>query len=370
MRRTLGSNDQIVSKPIFKDKILKSSFEELQQETQTNTSYFTPRIIDWLFAWTTRNNDAEITTASAATIAFLAFPNEQIPHLRDRIFQDASVVKCIIRVACENKLSLAEHIEKDELDVIEKIGSGSGGEIFTCIYKDRTVAVKFFKKQGFWFGEAKEFYYEATIISLFGSFKHFIVSFGVNFARGFIVMPLADNKSLDVVLQSGVSKDWSLQEKLRIITQIAGAVRTLHRYGIMHRDLKPANILLDEDFNCYLADFGISKSPTNRKRSQTMNVGTSMYMAPEVVEGDGMYSEQIDVYSFGIIVWQIITDCVTPYLDQGIHLYDIASFVTSGARLEIPEDCPPKLSKLISRCWHSNPKKRPSFQQILQTLRS
>ena len=216
------------------------------------------------------------------------------------------------------------------------------------------------------------FYMKQQLLVYLVLFKNFIVCHGVNISKGFIVMPIAENKSLDCMLSEEILSNWNWNEKLSIVTQIVCAMRTLHRYGIMHRDLKPANILLDVDFNCYLADFGIARSPVsqngNRKRSMTMNVGTNIYMAPEVLQGDGSYSEQIDVFSFGVILWQIACNCAFPYVDQGIPFTSIPTFVTSGSRLEIPDDIPVEIANLISSCWAQNPKKRPTFSQIYRTL--
>ena len=362
-------DDELITKPILKRILKSSTLDDVAQLASQNTTHFTIDAIDWLCNWASNSKDDQLAETSAATLAHLAFPVEKIPQLRDKIFQN-SLIKIIIRVAVENSICLAHHIEKDEFEIQERIAGGSGGQIYSAIYDRQNVVVKFFKKNGCWYSSEKEFFYESTIISLFGSFKNFISCHGVNFKEAFIVMPLASNLSLDDMLTNGALKQWNWKQKITMITQIASSMRTLHRYGIIHRDLKSANILVDEAYNCYLADFGISISHKgNRKRSMTMNVGTSMYMAPEVIEGDGQYCEQIDVFSFSVLVWQIVSNCSAPYLDQGMSLNEIPSFVCSGSRLEIPKDCPNFLAAMITKCWHNNPKKRPSFKQILYTLR-
>mmetsp|Transcript_10069 Transcript_10069/g.15921 ORF Transcript_10069/g.15921 Transcript_10069/m.15921 type:complete len:420 (+) Transcript_10069:63-1322(+) len=370
--RHFTTSDQLVSKPILKKLLTKSSLEEIYQITTQSIDLFSPTAIDWLINWSSRDFDNHVTQTSITALSFLAFPQEKIPKLRDRIFE-SSLINKIIRVGSQNKLPLSYHISLESLNIKEKLGSGAGGEVFRAKFQQKDVAVKFFKKHGCWFSCEKEFYYEATVMSLFGSFKNFMFCFGVNLQEGFIVMPMAANGSLETALQDNKIDKFDWAQKIKILSQISRSMRTLHRYGIMHRDLKPANVLVDENFNCFLADFGLSRSPVHRgvrtrSRAMTMNVGTSMFMAPELIDGNGLYSEQIDVFSFGVLMWQLVSDCAIPYLDQGIGLRDIPNFIKSGARLDIPDDCPDLLADLIEKCWHKNPKKRPSFQTIYSSL--
>ena len=79
----------------------------------------------------------------------------------------------------------------------------------------------------------------------------------------------------------------------------------LHHNHIIHRDLKPGNILLDEQLNPHIIDFGLSKIyQKDHSQSQTQSYGTSIYMAPEVIRGDP-YNGKADVYSFSILMFEI-----------------------------------------------------------------
>ena len=359
-----------VTKDLLKNFLGKCSPQEIKDSLTSllKTEYLSPTTIDWVITWSDKNSDS-LGLACITAVGCLCFPDEKIPGLKDILFLNVSLVKSILFVLMEHKIQLSREIQMDEIIIEDKIGSGAGGFVFHAKYKNKDVALKRFKLEGEWLSDEKEFYYEAAFITIFGSFKNFIHCFGMNYQEGFIVMPLA-NKTLEDLINDGNLNNHGWTNCYRIAYQIAEAMCTLHRYGIVHRDLKPANILLDQQYNCYLSDFGVSNvtkeftGNSSRKRYMTMNVGTNVFMAPEVADGDGFYKDEVDVFSYAVILWQLVTECTHPYIDQGLKLFEIPEFIASGKRLEIPPDCPQPLSKLISKCWHSNPKKRPSFKQI------
>lgn len=133
---------------------------------------------------------------------------------------------------------------------------------------------------------------------------------------------------------------------------------------VLHRDLKSANLLLDDSYAAKVCDFGLSRLKA-QERSMTGNCGTVQWMAPEVLANQ-RYAEPADVYSFGIILWEMLTgEC--PY--EGMSAIQCALAVLNGVhRPEIPPWCPPALSALIRACWEQNPERRPSFAQIIMAL--
>lgn len=89
-------------------------------------------------------------------------------------------------------------------------------------------------------------------------------------------------------------------------------------------------------------------------------------MAPEVMkQGDGQYTAAADVFSFSISLWQAWTR-QEPY-NHMEQEWEIASFVASGQRLDLPEDMPAELAELVGRCWAHNPADRPVFEEIGMT---
>ncbi len=133
---------------------------------------------------------------------------------------------------------------------------------------------------------------------------------------------------------------------------------------VLHRDLKSANILLDESYTAKLADFGLSRLKAVRS-GMTGNCGTVQWMAPEVLCSED-YAEPADVYSFGIILWEMLTqEC--PY--EGMTPIQCAlAVLNQNYRPEIPAWCPQSFRALIKDCVERDPKTRPTFPQILQVL--
>ena len=99
---------------------------------------------------------------------------------------------------------------------------------------------------------------------------------------------------------------WELPRAAHLIEQIASALATAHRNGIIHRDLSPANILLDEDNNAFLADFGIAKDIVEDHTKDERLYGSPAYMAPEQIKSEEI-SARTDIYSLGIVVYQLLT---------------------------------------------------------------
>lgn len=133
---------------------------------------------------------------------------------------------------------------------------------------------------------------------------------------------------------------------------------------VLHRDLKSANILLDDSYTAKVCDFGLSRLKA-QERSMTGNCGTVQWMAPEVL-ANMSYNEKADVYSYGIIVWELLSrEC--PY--DGMSAIQCALAVLNrDKRPEIPKWCPPSLHALIKSCTKKDPNHRPSFVQILRAL--
>lgn len=102
----------------------------------------------------------------------------------------------------------------------------------------------------------------------------------------------------------------------KILENIANALAMAHRYGVVHRDIKPENILLDENDNAYLADFGIAQILASRKEDDDMaGMGSPAYAAPEQLSG-GITSPQTDIYSLGVVLFELLAGA-HPFPDLG-----------------------------------------------------
>eukprot|EP00004_Rigifila_ramosa_P017362 TRINITY_DN4218_c0_g1_i2.p1 TRINITY_DN4218_c0_g1~~TRINITY_DN4218_c0_g1_i2.p1 ORF type:complete len:477 (+),score=105.55 TRINITY_DN4218_c0_g1_i2:34-1431(+) len=164
----------------------------------------------------------------------------------------------------------------------------------------------------------------------------------------------------------------STEDRRKWIQQIATAVHYLHNHPthqILHRDIKSDNVLLDEQENAKLADFGISalKSKQASVLQTHTAAGTPVYMAVEVLQGKP-YSFQADIFSFGILMAEILTRqrpyAEDPSFPEG-NLAAEAAYVVAGNRPCLPRDTPRALRKLVELCWDADPAKRPTAAQLV-----
>ncbi|KAI9199777.1 kinase-like domain-containing protein [Polychytrium aggregatum] len=171
----------------------------------------------------------------------------------------------------------------------------------------------------------------------------------------------------------------SLDEKFRLLYQVASGMAYLHSRRIIHGDLKAANILLDSGFNAVLSDFGLSRTKhtsasLDRNRSSDLNGGTDGYMAPEMLDDDDPSGTTMktDVYAFAITMHEVLNDAKPVWVTndgQPMRPITIALQTCSGKRPKRVSGVPTDIWALIERCWAHHPIDRLEFPEILSTLR-
>eukprot|EP00597_Dinobryon_sp_UTEXLB2267_P017141 CAMPEP_0201112506 /NCGR_PEP_ID=MMETSP0812-20130820/77296_1 /ASSEMBLY_ACC=CAM_ASM_000668 /TAXON_ID=98059 /ORGANISM="Dinobryon sp., Strain UTEXLB2267" /LENGTH=588 /DNA_ID=CAMNT_0047375877 /DNA_START=674 /DNA_END=2440 /DNA_ORIENTATION=+ len=166
-----------------------------------------------------------------------------------------------------------------------------------------------------------------------------------------------------------------LDRCLIMARDIATALKYLHEdccegATIIHRDLKPENIGFTSDMQLKLFDFGLmtcvkKRSHASEVYEMTGNTGSLRYMAPEVALKRA-YNEKVDVHSFGMILWEMLTGKL-PY--KGVSKAEFMSTVVgSGYRPKIPKDLPVAVASLLKACWEVDAMQRPSSAEIIAVL--
>lgn len=185
-----------------------------------------------------------------------------------------------------------------------------------------------------------------------------------------IIMEYAERGSLLNILENvkkGSAPD-GYDNTIRqiILIGISYGMMLLSRKKIVHRDIKPDNIILDRDFYPKITDFGLAKK-LDLNITNTA-VGTPLYMSPEVID-EKDYSEKSDVYAFGILMYQIVTD-EEPFSELGkkITSFQLQKKVIEGERPKFHFPIKPFLKNLIEKCWSDNPSNRPTFKEIYYKL--
>src|SRR5262249_47620177 len=119
----------------------------------------------------------------------------------------------------------------------------------------------------------------------------------------YLVMRWLRGGSLQRALERG---PWNLEPAARLLSQVADALAYAHRQGVVHRDVKPANVLLDEDGNAYLADFGIAALPLDSENPGRLITASPAYVTPEEVAGNPL-TPQSDIYGLGLLTFELLT---------------------------------------------------------------
>lgn len=253
------------------------------------------------------------------------------------------------------------------------LGQGTYGEVHRGYWKGRKVAVKKIfpgttKSQRI--EVVSDFDREITILSKLDNKCSRICSFlgYVNEANQplCLVFELCEGSVstlLKMVRQKYAQVSWRVC--LGILHDAAEACAFLHSQGVIHRDLKGENLLLESNFRCKLTDFGLSRELVGTKRQVMTVCGTPCWVAPEIFRNDP-YDEKVDVYSFAILIWEIMASR-KPYADNdGLDL--TVQVGRKGLRPARLQNVPEELHQLMTQCWQEEPSKRPDFQYVMRAL--
>ncbi|KAJ0761553.1 putative protein kinase TKL-Pl-6 family [Helianthus annuus] len=271
-------------------------------------------------------------------------------------------------------------IKNAELEELRELGSGTYGTVYHGRWRGSDVAIKRIKKSCFSGRSSEEerltndFWREARILSNLHH-PNVVAFYGVvpDAAGGTLatVTEFMANGSLRNVL---IKKDRSLdrRRKLLIAMDAAFGMEYLHSKNIVHFDLKCDNLLVNmrdpQRPVCKVGDFGLSRIKRNTLVSGGVR-GTLPWMAPELLNGSTTrVSEKVDVFSFGITLWEILTS-EEPYANMHCGAI-IGGIVKDTLRPIIPDRCEPEWKKLMEQCWSTDPTNRPSFTEITNRLRA
>ncbi|XP_014328978.1 fibroblast growth factor receptor 1-A-like [Xiphophorus maculatus] len=158
-----------------------------------------------------------------------------------------------------------------------------------------------------------------------------------------------------------------IRELVSAAYQVARGMSYLASKKCIHRDLAARNVLVTEDNVMKIADFGLARDihHIDYYKKTTNGRLPVKWMAPEALF-DRIYTHQSDVWSFGVLLWEIFTLGGSPY--PGVPVEELFKLLKEGHRMEKPSACTQELYLMMRECWHAVPARRPTFQQLVEDL--
>ncbi|CAO2824088.1 unnamed protein product [Amaranthus hypochondriacus] len=311
-------------------------------------------------------------------------PSRFLPPIRQRgtqTFADSlRVASTDVRFESSQLISSESEASLDLEDLIipwsdlvlrERIGAGSFGTVHRAEWNGSEVAVKILMEHDFHPERCNEFLREVAIMKRLRHPNIVLFMGAVTEPPNLAIVTeyLCRGSLYRLLHKSGGKEVLDERRRLSMAYDVAKGMNYLHKRNppIVHRDLKSPNLLVDKKYTVKVCDFGLSRLKANTFLSSKSAAGTPEWMAPEVLR-DEPSNEKSDLYSFGVILWELAT------LQQPWSSLNPAQVVAAvgfkGKRLEIPRDVNPQVAVIIEACWANEPWKRPSFADIMDSLRS
>lgn len=275
-------------------------------------------------------------------------------------------------------LSSSYMISFEDLEIIHQIGEGSYGDVLMGRWKQTKVAIKRLRGQ-LSDEQMRAFGSEVgTMVEL--HHPNCVMLMGFCLQPPVLVMEFLGRGSLHQVLH--VDKtifDWTMQ--IHVLVDCARGMNFLHTHEpkLIHRDLKSPNILVNDNWRCKIADFGLAQLKMANPKDQNDNgldaIGSLLWCAPEVLNNNPAMAPA-DVYAFAVIMFEVLY-CELPFVNS--ELMSVPLKVCNGDRPSTRKTPRAQtamgehfqtVTGLMEQCWRADPAERPDFSQVLSTLES
>ncbi|KAL8130228.1 hypothetical protein V2J09_019383 [Rumex salicifolius] len=260
-------------------------------------------------------------------------------------------------------------IDLGKLNMGPAFAQGAFGKLYRGSYEGVEVAIKILERPGNDTDKAQnmEQQFQQEVMML-ATLKHPNIVRFIGACRKpmvwCIITEYAKGGSVRQFLNKRHNRSVPLKVAIKQALDVARGMEYVHQFGLIHRDLKSDNLLIFSDKSIKIADFGVARIEVQTE-GMTPETGTYRWMAPEMIQ-HRPYTQKVDVYSFGIVLWELITGFL-PF--QNMTAVQAAfAVVNKGVRPGIPNECLPILADIMTRCWDANPDVRPPFSDVVKML--
>ncbi|XP_038064848.1 fibroblast growth factor receptor 3-like [Patiria miniata] len=284
----------------------------------------------------------------------------------------------------------AKEFPRDKLHILGQLGSGS----FAVVYKaeaegiirrgtNTTVAVKMLKESATP-NDQSDFKKELQVYSMMDQHLNVLSMLGYCTEKDpmYIILEYVPHGDLQTYLRhirTGTEpfymkkeefkekKDLTPTEILTFASQVVRGMEYLASKQCIHKDLATRNILLGEGLICKVSDFGLAREVAEKSQYEMKSQGKVpvRWMAPESLLSN-MYTSKSDVWSFGVLLWELVTLGSHPY--PGMSSQKVIDEIKQGYRLPKPEHCSDNIYQIMKDCWQEKPEDRPDFAGLHTTI--
>ncbi|KAJ8289443.1 hypothetical protein GJAV_G00001370 [Gymnothorax javanicus] len=255
-------------------------------------------------------------------------------------------------------------IPRESLKLERRLGAGQFGEVWMGVYNNHTkVAIKNLKVGSM---SPSAFLAEANLMKNLQHPRLVRLYAVVTQEPIYIVTEFMANGSLVDFLKTTIGASLTINTLIDMASQVAEGMAFIEQKNYIHRDLRAANILVAEDLICKIADFGLARLIEDNE--YTAREGAKFpikWTAPEAINY-GTFSIKSDVWSFGILLTEIVTYGRIPY--PGMTNPEVIQNLERGYRMPKPDNCPEELYAIMNRCWQDAPENRPTFEYLRSVL--
>ncbi|XP_046873452.1 tyrosine-protein kinase TXK [Hypomesus transpacificus] len=255
-------------------------------------------------------------------------------------------------------------INPSELTFMKELGSGQFGVVRLGKWRaQHKVAIKAIREGAM----LEEDFIEEAKVMMRMSHPRLVQLYGVSLRQRplcIVTEFLANGCLLNFLRQGGGAKEGA--ELLAMCLDVCEAMKYLEDHKLIHRDLAARNCLVSEKNEVKVSDFGMTRYVLDNQYTSSTGSRFPVKWSPPEVLHFNKYSSKSDVWSFGVVMWEVFTQGRTPY--EGRTNPEVVEDITRGLRLYRPGHASKQVYQIMYRCWHETPQGRPSFSELLTDI--